>query len=67
MSGVVSEVERVNNLIVDLDLEDVKMYPNPIIAHKKKMNRDDPFMSPQSLTLPYSFVLHTTVVRIGDV
>ena len=46
MSGVLSEVERVNNLIVDLDLEDVKMYPNPIIAHKKKMSRDDPFMSP---------------------
>lgn len=43
------------------------MYPNPIIAHKTKKSREDPFMSPDALTLPYSFVLDTTEVRIGDV
>lgn len=67
MSSAIAEVERVNNLIVELELEDVKMYPNPIIAHKRKLNKDEPFMSPESLTPSYSYVLQTTEVRIGDV
>ena len=63
MSSVVNEIERVNNLIVDLNLEDVKLYPNPIVAHKRKLTREDPFMDPEALTPPMSFVLHTTEVK----
>lgn len=43
------------------------MHPNPIVAHKRKILKDDPFLSPLALTQPYSFVLHTTEVRIGDI
>ena len=63
MSSLVNQIERVNNLIIDLNLEDVKMHPNPIIAHKTKLSRDDPFLSPDALTEPLSFALHTPEVK----
>ena len=50
-------------MIVDLGLEQVEMYENPIIAYKTKLTKDDPFLDPKAIVEPLSFVLHTPELR----
>lgn len=66
MASLVNEVERVNNLIIDLELDTVQMFENPIVAHKPKLTKDDPFLDPKALVEPLSFVLHTPELRTAQ-
>ena len=36
------------------------MHPNPIVAHNKKLTRDDPFLDPKALVEPMSFVYNSS-------
>lgn len=49
MAVLLNGVERVNNIIVDLGLEQVSMIPNPIVAYNRKLTKDDPFLDPKAL------------------
>ena len=46
------DLERVNNLIVDLQLNEVKTIPCPLIAHKKKKIQGDPFLQKEAIVTP---------------
>lgn len=60
MAVLLNGVERVNNVIVDLGLEHVEMHLNPIVAHKPKLTKEDPFLDPKALVEPMSFVYNSS-------
>ena len=52
MTRIVCPFQRVNNLIVDLEIKNPKTYPCPLVAHKVKRHKDEPFLLPESLIEP---------------
>ena len=46
MTKIVCPFEKVNNLIVDLQLNKPTTYPCPIVATKPKHKKEEPFLSP---------------------
>lgn len=58
--------ERVSNLIVDYQLNNVKTVPCPIVANEIKRKRGQAFLMPQSLVKPGEFVIQNCVFRTGQ-
>jgi len=66
MTKIICPFQKVSNLIVDLQLNDVKTYPCPIVAHQIKRVKDQPFLSAESLVKPGEFVIQNCVFRAGQ-
>lgn len=66
MTMALCSVEKVNNLIVDLQLHDVSTYPCPLVAARAKRHKDEPFLVPDSLVKPGEFVIQNCVFRSGQ-
>ena len=66
MSMIVCPFEKVSNLIVDLQIENPKTHLCPLIAHKIKRHKDEPFLNPESLVKPGEFVIEDCVFRAGS-
>ncbi len=66
MTMIVCPFQKVNNLIVDLQLHNVQTFPCPLVAHTVKIHRDQPFLMPDSLVKPGEFVIQNCVFRAGQ-
>lgn len=66
MTRAMCDFERVSNLIVDLELTEVNTYSCPIIAHKQKQYKEEPFLQPQAIVKPGAFLIKNCVFRAGQ-
>ncbi len=57
MTKIMCPFQKVNNLIVDLQIHEAKTYPCPVVAHKVKRHKDEPYLMPDSLVKPGEFVI----------
>lgn len=58
--------EKIHNLIVDLELTDVKTISNPLVQHGTKKTRGEGYMNPEALTSPGTFVLNDARITTGQ-
>jgi len=58
--------ERVSNLIVDYQINSVKTFPCPLLAHSVKRHKEQPFLMLDSLVKPGEFVIQNCVFRAGQ-
>lgn len=66
MTKIMCPFQKVNNLIVDLQIHEVKTYPCPLVAHELKRHKDEPFLLPVSLVKPGEFVIENCCFRAGQ-
>ena len=66
MTRIMCPFQKVNNLIVDLQLNNVETFPCPLLAHQVKRHKDEPFLLPDSLVKPGEFVIQNCVFRAGQ-
>lgn len=52
LDSLLCEVSRVNNLIVDLQLTEFKPHPNSLLAKTIKKNKEEPFLSLDTMVTP---------------
>lgn len=66
MTKIMCPFQKVNNLIVDLQINEVKTYPCPLVAHEVKRRYGEPFLNPVSLVKPGEFVIENSCFRAGQ-
>ena len=66
MSTLATEFEKINNLIVDLELTDVVTIKNPTVQQGTKKLRGEGYLNPKALTVPGTFVLNNARVFTGE-
>lgn len=66
MTKIMCPFQKVNNLIVDLQIHEVRTYPCTIVATKNKMHKEEPFLLPDSLVRPGEFVIQNCCFRAGQ-
>lgn len=66
MTKIVCPFQKVNNLIVDLQIHHAKTYPCPLVAHQLKRYQNEPFLTPESLVKPGEFVIQNCCFRAGQ-
>lgn len=55
-----------SNLIIDLELRTCLTIKNPITQYGTKRKREEPYMNPQALTTPGTFVMNNARVYSGQ-
>ena len=65
MTKIVCPFEKVNNLIVDLEVKDIKTFPCPLVASKNRMHKNEGFLFPEGLVKPGTFVIQNCMFRAG--
>lgn len=66
MSTLATEFEKINNLIVDLELTEVTTIKNPTVQQGTKKLRGEGYLNPKALTVPGTFVLNNARVLTGE-
>jgi len=66
MTRIVCPFVKINNLIIDLQINNPKTYPCPLVAKNTKIHKNEPFLHPDSLVKPGEFVLQNCVFRAGQ-